>query len=299
MLGFFPDPYPDELFYSICARFHHLVGYARWQTTVCELFGKVVKVTVAMPCRLKALVAALPPGHRYTVDRFIDEHTLFPFYSRFLSLTSANEIYSRMALSEKKTLFIRSGIPKYLQFCPTCVLQDRKQFGECYWHRLHQAPGVKICPVHRKFLQSSQISIQQHQCIAAEQALSKIEVEPSLNTHSIHPLFLQIAHDATWLLSQPHQTVDQQFIRNRYVQLMISAGFANSRGFFAMPQLINSFEQAYPVDCIKQLQCGFDLSAEPSWITITLQNWRQHQHPLRHLLLIHLLRCSAQDFFLT
>jgi hypothetical protein len=27
MIGCFPDPYPDELLYSVCARFHERVQY--------------------------------------------------------------------------------------------------------------------------------------------------------------------------------------------------------------------------------------------------------------------------------
>lgn len=38
--------------------------------------------------------------------------------------------------------------PKYLQSCPQCRIRDVKEFGEAYWHRIHQIPGISVCPSH-------------------------------------------------------------------------------------------------------------------------------------------------------
>ena len=39
MIGFFPDPYPDELLYSVLARFQSRVQYPSRESLVRELFG--------------------------------------------------------------------------------------------------------------------------------------------------------------------------------------------------------------------------------------------------------------------
>src|SRR5262249_32669730 len=84
MIGFFPEPYPDELCYSLCARYCRRAGYRGRISTVRDLFGSgSFRAVVDMPSRPDSLIASLPPGHGYTVDRFIDEHTLLPFYAAF------------------------------------------------------------------------------------------------------------------------------------------------------------------------------------------------------------------------
>lgn len=42
MLSFFPTPYPDELWYSVIARYHTHSGALSWQATMKALFGNAV-----------------------------------------------------------------------------------------------------------------------------------------------------------------------------------------------------------------------------------------------------------------
>lgn len=61
MIGCFPDPYPDELLYSVCARFHERVQYPNKKSTIRELFGSITATAVVdLPSNLGNLVAALP-----------------------------------------------------------------------------------------------------------------------------------------------------------------------------------------------------------------------------------------------
>jgi hypothetical protein len=46
MIGCFPDPYPDELLYSVCARFHKRVQYPNKKGTMRELFGDEAAIAV-------------------------------------------------------------------------------------------------------------------------------------------------------------------------------------------------------------------------------------------------------------
>src|SRR5712692_4821733 len=81
----FPDPHPDELFYSICARFKDKMNYPSDTIVLLELFGnKNIKAVVDLPSHLDKLVYALPPEAGYTSDYFINNHTLLPYYGGFL-----------------------------------------------------------------------------------------------------------------------------------------------------------------------------------------------------------------------
>lgn len=47
--------------------------------------------------------------------------------------------------------------PLHFRVCPFCVRVDREQFGEPYWHRIHQVPGVLACPHHSVYLENSSV----------------------------------------------------------------------------------------------------------------------------------------------
>lgn len=67
MLGFFPDPYPDELLYSACARYMDRLKYPNQRTGIQELFGAAqTPAIVDFPNRLDNLIKSLPPFHQYT-----------------------------------------------------------------------------------------------------------------------------------------------------------------------------------------------------------------------------------------
>jgi len=66
MIGYFPEPYPDELFYSLCARFGDRMKYANKLTVARDLFGKSTATAVV----------DLPPSVLCTVSttRATDTH---------------------------------------------------------------------------------------------------------------------------------------------------------------------------------------------------------------------------------
>ena len=186
MLGFFPDPYPDELFYSLCARFSERMSYTTLRQVVEELFGDgQVIAAVAFPSHLDQLVARLPPGSGYSATSLIADHTLLPFFGPFLPPTRLMRLRADMRGKRGPSLHMRSGVmastvplPSALRYCPCCVEEDRTRFGETYWHRLFQLPGVQICPVHQVWLEESSIEIRhrqtRHVFVSAEQALQML-----------------------------------------------------------------------------------------------------------------------------
>ena len=65
MLSFFPTPYPDELWYSVIARYHTHSGALSWQTTMAALFGNARDADVGsfFPNNsIQKILEQLPPG---------------------------------------------------------------------------------------------------------------------------------------------------------------------------------------------------------------------------------------------
>lgn len=68
MLGFFPTPYPDELLYSVVARYHLRSGNKSFQKTHEELFEttELQQNKIILPNNLNFLVSQLPQSSKLT-----------------------------------------------------------------------------------------------------------------------------------------------------------------------------------------------------------------------------------------
>ena len=89
---------------------------------------------------------------------------MFPYYARFLPIERRQKAFGQlmnMSKSFNDTLYIRRNKTQHrpwLRYCPLCAESDRKQYGEAYWHRLHQLDHIDICPIHGCHLLNSTVS---------------------------------------------------------------------------------------------------------------------------------------------
>lgn len=82
MISNFPTPYPDELIYSVIARYavHHGILSPKYLTE--ELFNnRNLTPTYDLPSHLDKLASYLPDC--YDALRLINQHTLLPIYQPF------------------------------------------------------------------------------------------------------------------------------------------------------------------------------------------------------------------------
>ena len=85
MMHFFPTPYPDEILYSVLARYSVRCGITSHQTIMESIFGKrSSRAVMELPFNLNALISNLPVNCPYTADDLIYNHTLYPFFTAFL-----------------------------------------------------------------------------------------------------------------------------------------------------------------------------------------------------------------------
>lgn len=165
MTMYLPEIYPDELVYSWLARYYIQTGYVRYAFVAEELFqSKTVRPDIEFvnqytASMLQAITEKMP------MSEIIEDHTMFPYYGRFLPKERKNQAYTAM-IQAKGNYHNLLSMPKrkgntdrYLRYCPVCAENDRKQYGEAYWHRIHQLQGVKICSQHRCYLVDSQVQI--------------------------------------------------------------------------------------------------------------------------------------------
>jgi hypothetical protein len=310
MIGYFPTPHPDEVLYSVCARYSDLMQFPNSGTAARRFFGRRgVSAAVDLPSGLDHLIRVLPQGHCYTVSSFIKNNTLEPFYAAFLPLDRLDAIQDDMRESGNNHIYTRLGInvrelkqPDYLRFCPLCIRADRKQFGETYWHRVHQILGIDVCPDHKVFLEMSGVQWQQRsnsgKVTSAEKAVTGLPHRALSLANSGNAILLKIARDAAWLLTRSEQPLGNKMIRQRYYNLLLERGYAYYNGRIRTTKLIKAFLEFYSPQFLTDIQCQI-IGRDKCWLTRLVNPHKAVtvQPPLHHLLLITFLGVTAKSFF--
>lgn len=164
MISNFPTPYPDELIYSVIARYavHHGILSPKYLTE--ELFNnRNVTPTYDLPTQLDKLASYLP--ERYDALSLINQHTLLPIYQLFQP--KAVMIYAIKILRGEQFQSLHTKLGRnasriksvnFFRFCPDCWHEQMEQHGEVYWKRSWQITGYEYCTRHQQPLFESPIS---------------------------------------------------------------------------------------------------------------------------------------------
>jgi hypothetical protein len=156
MMPYFPRTYPDELLYSVLARYHRHMCCESPKRTLEELFGgRELRVAANAPGHLRALAANLPAERGLTAERLATEFTLYPYYIAFEPPRVRAAVLVELIDSPAEGIHLNLGTvpggvapPDRLRYCPGCLKAMEERYGELYWRRAHQLPGVLVCPEH-------------------------------------------------------------------------------------------------------------------------------------------------------
>lgn len=308
MIRNFPALLPDEILASAYARFATWLGYTQGAALNDELFGdRLAVIATDLPGRLGHFVDALPPADRPTVDTIIDGHTHLPFYAPFLPRERLMAIREDMRGERAAALHRRIGMFRNrnrlvtLHFCPACVAEDRRCHGVCYWHRLHQIPGVLVCPRHGIPLRASAAPVRRRLRRDAYRAAEHDVEGPTTTlidaTHPHLPFLTQLADDAAWLLDQRGLCPGPSTFQVRYLRLLVKHGLARASGGIDLRTVETAFRARYPAPLLTLLECALRADTDNNWVRNLVRAFTHTQHPLHHLLLMRFLDCSPAEFF--
>lgn len=305
MLGFFPTPYPDELLYSVFARYHIRSGNIKPSQTLQELFNSQnVIVRADLPYELNSLIKNLPIFSTVTVETLIQKHTLYPMYAVFLP--DRRSAILRYMKGELGTYIYRSTpssvhMPEYFRFCPLCLREELCTFGEAYWHRLHQTPGVLICPTHNVALSNSIVHIQSSKWyehgVASLLTCPTSNPTPNYSDSTLENLHL-ITSDIESLMTcklnlLPCKKLDWFHIQ--YIALLIKQGLATLDRQIDENNLRQKFMSFYGSEFLEAL--GIDVSYDNRNLFNIFQLNVRIFNPVMHLLMIRFLTNSITKFF--
>ena len=181
MKMYLPEIHPDELVYSWLSRYYVYSGCANNRMLLSQLlYSKSNNPSIEFIGHLSK-AAEQQITQVYSMDDLILNHTMFPQYARFLTAEKR-----KVALTELKrycdphkvfTILPRNEKELWLKYCPQCVAEDRKTYGETYWHRTHQIRNIVICPIHKCKLVNSEVDIRSEKIFAfnpAEMAIKNV-----------------------------------------------------------------------------------------------------------------------------
>ena len=163
MISNFPMPYPDELIYSVIARYAVHNGILSPKYLTEELFNsRNLTPTYDLPSHLDRLAGYLP-GH-YDALILISQHTLLPIYQPFQPDTVMRYAVQALRNEQYQSLHTKLGknasrikAVSFFRFCPHCWQEQMEQYGEVYWKRSWQITGYEYCTGHQQPLFISSI----------------------------------------------------------------------------------------------------------------------------------------------
>ena len=165
MIAYFPKIYPGELLYSQLARYYTQSGYMAYRYAAEDLYiNRTIRPDIEF---LNGFTndAFLRITQFMPMETIVENHTMFSYYGRFLPIERRNNAFQSLVAMQgnyKNLLVIprrKTDKNKYVRYCPLCAMDDRKNYGETYWHREHQMQGVNICDIHGCYLKESNLII--------------------------------------------------------------------------------------------------------------------------------------------
>jgi hypothetical protein len=300
LLASFPNLYPDELLYSGIARYHQRSGNQGFKQTVEDLYGhRLVSSTIDLPSYLRELADRLSID--YAVDKLINKHTLLPYYAPFLSEECYKKAVTLMEIgSPWGMVHVQLGLPAcrvknpdYLRFCSKCNQEDRAKFGEPYWHRVHQLPGVLLCPNHHIMLTCSKVWFStkdhKHEFIPLSE-LEDLSQKPTPFVLQEWDHLLYIAEQSKQLLDNSLLPIGLEVLRQKYIQKLRSLGFVSNSGKKKMNSIVTEFKGFYGDEFLRFSFSDIRADSKETWIHKLFRKPKNSCHPLRHLLVLRFLK---------
>lgn len=302
MLLFFTNPYPDELLYSAIARYHFYSGNLDCKDTLEELFGsRTVIPSLEIGSHFSILSEKL--GSYYTIENLLANHTIFPYYSMFLSKDRQLDIIKDVEL-DGQGLYTRLGMvagsicrKKGLYYCSECAKQDYEMYGEPYIHREHQLQGINYCPHHefplRKYPMMENSRIEYIRFELQHMNLSNIYEADPYKEISVH-----LSKQAYKLLKVPLHQISREEVELKYRKLLREKNLVTVSNRVRQQQLHRMFQSCFPEGFLERYECELDIDNEYNWLKVITRNIKRHVHPFRHLLMLYFLEQNVDDFII-
>lgn len=310
MINFLPQIYENELLYSVIARYQRMCGIVSRRALMEDLYGRYFYYYSSLfPKNIQTFVDNLPITSKITVDEIIQNHTMFSFYTAFLSEEKTNTVYQHMVNESVKSkatpeqLIGLGGskvkLPEYLRYCPVCFKEDLEHLGESYWRTNHQIVGAYYCSKHGVLLKSSKVLKRDDNAefICADEDVCNEVKDSDPYPNQIKELNLQYIRNAELLLNQRLPRKDLDYIISFYIDRLREKGLASTNGSLYIKEIQEQFLRIFPEQYLEMMQSSINPEKSSNWLRLFVRNNGKNRSPLRHLLFMQFLEIEVNDLF--
>jgi len=296
MLCYLPAPYPDELLYSVIARYVVQIGAKDASEAAVQIFGRKMITRVGLPGSLDIVSERTWPVWQMTGADIAKQLTLFPYYSYALPESRALKCLEILRSDCCQGLSLRFGLsmssvklPQFLRFCRTCREHNMQTYGETYWRRSHQLVGVLVCPEHGEELIDTNVpmqSLKRGKYIDATLITTDPELARNDDTLSEKEatIALRVAIRCQEILHGQAPQWPKEDLRMAYRRAVIERGFAKYLIMLSHAKIEEAFVTYYGT-LLSLLGCEVTAGQDYSWIRLIVRGHvRGSYHPAYHAL---------------
>lgn len=306
-LRFFPAPYPDECYYSIFCRYFARSGSTSNKRTIFELFGEAQSLAafVFLPRRLELLDTWFGSDSPLTREGLALDNSCYAYFSTAFTEQIFEGMEKKIKTGESDRSLERRIIqkcrrshwPERLRYCPECAREDVERYGETYWHRMPQLPGIEYCLKHGKPIQDSIVTFRQITMAfcPASHALHSLAQQEDTEKQEHCQRYLALARDTEWLLQNGLKLGGCRKIARKYKELFKEKGLTTAQGVRHPNRIKAAFTDYHGERFLRQLFQGKENYLY--WLDFAFESVSEHLRPLHHILLMEFLKGTVQDFF--
>ena len=295
----------DETLFSWLARAERMGAFASSHAASTAFFGHpTAGMKLDFPSHLQVLTQRLPTAFR-TVDAIIETATVLPYFCRFRPVHVLQSATEQMAGQSVAQLKFQLGLQasaqgprSSLRMCRQCLSDDAERVGTPYWHRMHQLPGVQVCPVHGEILFTARGRTQDKQAalfLPDEATLTAIRPEPDMNSVSVgYARKLSILSKETLEKALPGG-FDGKTLFFTYRHALKNAGLLTSTGRMRVSSLESALRGGLSALHDDARLCRLSSNREFD-VLLDLLRGKNQRHPLPHLVLIEFLFGDWEQF---
>lgn len=326
MICSFPSIHKDELIYSMIARYQNQSGNVSIKSTTKDFFDDVKKSTFEMPSNLNKFAEEIEVFVKKDADYFIDNHTLFSYFTSFLNEKDTEMIRYFMKTNQGAKIYAKLGLlatdvklVKKIRFCHKCIKNTLDESGEYYWNRIHQINEIYYCHIHQNPLMETSINIREgnrHQYYldynifndylrnydlynenqtALNQQLKKLNLSvKSINSLKNHNF--KLIKDIEFLMNNKIRN-PLIFYKKQFKNQMMIKNYMTVNNTIKRKKLINDFISYFGKDYLKLLNC-FPKTSDWNWILDVARINKRKTHIIRYLLVADFLGVNIKNLFI-
>jgi hypothetical protein len=274
MLCHLPVPFPDELLYSVIARYIIRVGTKKAVTVASNIFGRKTPPQVDTPSSLGKVSQHTFPIWHMTGEEIVNQLTLFPYYTRYLPSDRIEHCLEALLSNDASGIHLSMGVitsrvkvHRFLRFCRACRRSDLSRYGETYWHRTHQLAGVLVCPEHREILIPTRALMRPlgwTDYVDATLSTAEVTLENNLNiTKHDLAIALKVAKRCQEMLFGSISYLRSEDESTAYRRAAMERGFVERANALSQPKIEKAFVSFFGETLLSRLGCKVDLVNNP------------------------------------